>query len=276
MKPPNANEPGQKYTMPPSDGPPSTTEISPQENPQPLLFFNYHEFLLNEYTSCAQNGAEPASETGANQKTAIVINHFPNCHAPRDSGLYRSTRVVRIPRQFDVAKFADLVPQFSTFVPGDEPAAIRGDGDHVFVAAGEFDASVFGQTSATPLVPHWVSASELTDIVTRVNAYLNRTASPLQRLTWLDNALDFFSATLYSRLFTNNVRNTHMKRTIGELEKYVDSVNNMLAKRDPRLALVSPVKSAFLSLDFQIPNPEADMALRLRESDRESAMEAKG
>lgn len=254
----NVNDPNLKYGLN------NSSEVSPETANEPLSFFNYHEFLLNEYNICENKEltkeTERSTETPGNhlkiQDSAIVINHFPNPYVPRDSDEYKTTRIVRIPRQFDSGPNADFVPQFSIFTPGNEPAAIIAEDLPRFSAVGEFQGDFFGKTSATPLVPNWVSHTELKEIVTTINAMLKVALSPGQAETWLDNVLDFFTATLYSRLFTNNVRDTFYKRKIAEVESYVETVNKMLGKRNPRLRLISPVESAFLSLDFQIPKPE--------------------
>lgn len=243
----NANHPSIKYL------PKQESDVGSE--PQPLSFFNYHEYLVDKYQP-HNSGSPSQNQDNSPQKASIVVSHFPNPYALRDSELFRSTRVVRIPRRFDISEFLYLIPHFSEYAPGDEPAGIKGEGGIEFVASGEYDGTVFGATSATPLVPTWVSESELKSIVDTINKYLEEAVSPWQRATWLDNVLDFFSATLYSRFFTNNVRDTHMKRKLVELEKYVEEINStMLSKRNSVLALISPVKSGFLSLDFQIPRP---------------------
>lgn len=254
----NVNDPNLKYGLN------NSSDVSPETANELLFFFNYHEFLLNGYSPCgngevAKETEIPTETTGNHlqiQDSAIVVNHFPNPYASRDSEEYKTTRIVRIPRQFDAGPNADFVPQFSTFTPGNEPAAIKSEDMPKFSVAGEFQGELFGKTSATPLVPKWVGHAELNEIVTTINAMLKSALSPNQVETWLDNVLDFFSATLYSRVFTNNVRNTFYKRKIAEVEKYVENVNEMLGKRNGKLKMISPVESAFLSLDFQIPKPE--------------------
>ncbi|SGZ54905.1 CIC11C00000001727 [Sungouiella intermedia] len=251
------NDPSTKYSQPSS---------APEMEPLPLSYFNYHEYLVQRYAptkDSPDSQASPHSQqsdqnsslsTNVAPQTALVVNHFPNPYTPRHSDLYKKTRVVRIPRQYDSVEFLYMVPQYSTFVPGDEPAAIKGERNE-FVTCGKYDSSIFGATSATPLVPNWISEEEFVEIVKDVNSRLEEAWSPQQTLTWLDNVMDFLTATLYLRLFTTNVRDTFLKRKMEDLERYVGEVNQRLKQRNEKLALISPVKSAFLSLDFQIPTP---------------------
>lgn len=226
------NDPNTKYT----------TELL-------LAFFNYQEYLVTDYTPCELTLISLATKSKSDP--ALVVNHFPNPYVVVDSELWRSTRIVRVPRAFDTSPYLYMVPQFSVYTPGKEPAAISSDTD---VAVGEYDGSVYGTTSATPLVPSLLSLSELLDIVEKVNAFCMEAAYP-GKSSAIDNVLDFFSATLYSRVFSL-VRETHFKRSVQKLEKYVEQLNSgFLASRSPNLRLISPVKSAFLSLDFQIPRP---------------------
>lgn len=227
---------------------------------EPLSFFNYHEYLIDSYDSFNDNigtqehSGSKSSSLPSNQAVSIVINHFPNPYTTKDSALYHTTRIVRIPRTFDTHDKLYLVPQFSMYTPGKEPAAIENN-DYGSEAVGIYDGSVFGVTSATALVPVYLSAEELRDVVGTINK-LSLEATVPSFASTLENVLDFFSGTLYSRIFGGRSQGTYTKRKIAQLEEYVDRINrDFLQKRHGLLCVISPVKSAFLSLDFQIPKP---------------------
>lgn len=231
------------------------------QSPRQLLsFFNYHEYLTDYYVStndmksAHQDGSTMAAPDNTHHDVSLVINHFPNPYTTVHSALYHSTRIVRIPRSFVTHENLYIVPQFSTYVPGEEPAAITASGK-AFESIGMFDGTTFGVTSATPLVPMYLSSEELGEIIVNINK-LSAAASLPSSISTLENVLDLFTGTLYSRVFGGRENGTHAKRKIAELETYVETLNrDFLQKRHGLLCLISPVKSAFLSLDFQIPKP---------------------
>lgn len=53
----------------------------------------------------------------------VLMCHFPNSYYPSTSAHFKQTRIVRIPREFQ--KYGDIVPQFSTYYPGEEPGALK-------------------------------------------------------------------------------------------------------------------------------------------------------
>lgn len=233
-----------------------------QEIQEPLSFFNYHEYLTDSYTpfidtvssNHGHEGSKSSSTGPSHQEVSIVINHFPNPYTTRDSALYHTTRIVRIPRAFDTHDKLYMVPQFSTYTPGKEPAAIVNN-ESGSESVGLYDGTAFGVTSATALVPMYLSADELSEVVGTINKLSEEAAVP-NLTTTIENVLDFLSATLYSRIFGGRAKGSHVKRRIAKLEEYVEKINrDFLQKRHSLLCLVSPVKSAFLSLDFQIPKP---------------------
>lgn len=198
-----------------------------------LEFFNYHEFLAHDYEAPKRSGP-------------VVVNHFPNPHVPKELLLYSSTRVIRIPRIFDSNPLSYSVPQFSTYTPGAEPAAIVATGVYDFDPVGKLDDTVFGVTSVTPLVPSYLSSEELREIVNTVNEFLEKAFSA----SWAENIIDILSATLYSKLFP-----TQCQRVLKVLDEYLGDVNARLAKVHPDLRVFSPAECAFLTLDIQIPKP---------------------
>lgn len=245
--------------------------MNPKETAEELAFFNYHEFLVSNDTPVEQplppdadasshghssltlHDIQPARQTSNLQQThqplQLVVNHFPNPHTTKHSEVYQRTRIVRIPRVFDRVPLLDMVPQFSTYTPGKEPAALLGG---PFRAAGSVDGVFFGESSATALVPQYMSPEELHRIIEEINRLLAAATTPSWRIT-VDNVLEFVTGTLYSRLAGQY---THMKRGMREVEQYVAEVNETLQRTHPDLKLILPVRSGLLLLDFQIPAPK--------------------
>lgn len=180
-----------------------------------------------------------------------MVNHFPNVHVPTGSELYETTRIVRIPRTYHTTDYSYMVPQFSVYTPGEEPAAVLGE-----PTLGEFDGNVFGTTSKPPLVPLLLSAKELEEIVRTVNGMLEEAFSMDSKWTWMDNVLEFLSGTVYSRVWGRFFRELFTKRKMEEVDMYIEKVNGeFLGRRDGLLRVVPLGESGLMSLDVQIPKP---------------------
>lgn len=214
-------------------------------------FFNYHEFLVAPSNPGSTLVSQVSTQEKDHDTPSLVVNHFPNIYAPQDSELYKNTRIVRIPRAYEDKDYSYMIPQFSLYTPGEEPAAVYGE-----PTLGLYDGNVFGTTSKPPLVPLLVSALELEDIVKAVNAILADAFSLHSKWTWMDNIVEFLTGTLYSRIWGWLALEPYTKRELGKLDQYVEEVNGtFLAKRHPQLRLILVRESGFLSLDFQIPKP---------------------
>jgi hypothetical protein len=227
------NDPNTKYTQP------TTAPIEDAPSHQELLFFNYHEFLVSDYKSSRSSTTE----------TSLVINHFPNIYAAPYSAMYYTTRIVRIPRIYDTLNHPDLIPQFSLYVPGTEPAALT-ISDLNFDPTGIFDGNRFGTTSVTPLVPGLISSDQFMTIVSTVNKYLHDALDPYNLYNFLENVLEFLSAGTYSRTFNKFISVSYSKKKLQQLEEYVEEANNTILQHT-KCKLISPRKSGYLSVcDF--------------------------
>ncbi|CAG88072.2 DEHA2E12122p [Debaryomyces hansenii CBS767] len=209
---------------------------------EPLLFFNYHEFLTENYNvhpSCRHNS----------KARSIVVNHFPNNHVPIDSSMYSDTRIVRIPRIFNTIQLSDIIPQFSNYTPGTEPAAINDQQGFTFKPVGIYDNNSFGETSVTPLVPGYMTEEEFHTIIDNINKYLHEAFSPYNVWNLFDSILDLLSANFYNKIVNNFLVDTYSKRKLLELEMYIENDINlgMFASR-PGLKILSPRKSGYLSV----------------------------
>ncbi|CCH44930.1 Ras modification protein ERF4 [Wickerhamomyces ciferrii] len=131
--------------------------------PSKLLFFNYHEYMVKNYTSL---------ETGVSDiyDQALVITHFPSY----TSSEVEQKRIVRIPRVF--TEQGIIYPQFSTLLPGRESAAIKSqdlsdDEIEGFIPKGIYDGELFGVTSESPL-SNYFNEDEFKSIMDRINVNL--------------------------------------------------------------------------------------------------------
>lgn len=205
--------------------------------PSPLEFFNYHEFLVSDYI--------PVQLSVQNKGTSIDVCHFPNNYVPRYSKTFESTRIVRIPRVFDTVDLPDLIPQFSTYRPGNEPAAIS-NGDQAFVCTGKYEDNYFGVTSVTPLVPDLLSADELLETVTKINEFLQLAFNPYSLASLFDGILFAISGGLLDQLYR-----TYSKRKLLELEHFVEHEINDNLWKHKSIKMISPRRSAYLSVRIQ-------------------------
>lgn len=215
---------------------------------EPPLFFNYHEFSERYYADVHS----PSVPREHDLDYSICITHFPNVHTPEDSQLFHDTRIVRIPRRFD-----DCLdyPSFSTQLPGSEPAAIGcpADGDR-FVARGVYDdGQVFGYSSVSPL-SLYLSADEFQAITSRVNALLSRSYCRGTAYNILHLLADWV---IFSPFLAWLIKPVWRDPAL-ELENYVQEVNESELFRNKRIQIISPRRTGYLSLDFQIPRPTLD------------------
>lgn len=134
-----------------------------QELPEKLLFFNYHEYMVNTYTQLG---------FGVNDihDQALLITHFPNYSAPEGSDLDKQTRIVRIPRVFNAKGI--VYPEFSTNLPGTEDAAIQEQTESLdsahFVPKGIYEGQLFGTTSVSPLSAY-LDEAEFAELMAKIN-----------------------------------------------------------------------------------------------------------
>ncbi|OBA23988.1 hypothetical protein METBIDRAFT_10185 [Metschnikowia bicuspidata var. bicuspidata NRRL YB-4993] len=225
-----------------------------------LVFFNYHEYLVSEYRplNFAEGSPQQNLNSGEDQahqehRPALVVSHFPNVYAAYGGELYGRTRIVRVPRIYDLCEELYMVPQFSAYVPGHEPAALTSEAVTEFQVCGAYGGQKFGVTSLTPLVPQWLTKNEFRDIVQTINKLLHEAATPHGKHTWLENMVDFFSGALYSTFYSKYLVASNSELKMKALDAYVESVNISLRAKHPDLQVMSLLKSAMLSLDFQIP-----------------------
>ncbi|KAK6462946.1 hypothetical protein DFJ63DRAFT_312270 [Scheffersomyces coipomensis] len=207
-----------------------------------LLFFNHHEYLIDKYEPLTSSSGGPS----------LVINHFPNIHAAINSSTFASTRIVRIPRVYHTIESSDSVPQFSSYIPGREPASITLDTENEYIPFGRFDDNMFGQTSLTPLVPDLIGEDEYIEIITTINSYLLEAFNPYNLYNIIDSIFDFLTGGLLSMTMESLRWRSYSKRKLADLDKYIDQeINQKLFKNKDGLQLISPRSSGYLSVSIQ-------------------------
>lgn len=266
--PVNVNDPNSKYgigqersTVDTSAVKSNLNTVASSSSRDALSFFNYHEFLVNDYSlilgsrsSLLSSSTSPVdAQTTKHRTKAIVINHFPNNHVATSSATYKSTRVIRIPREFHSHELGYMIPQFSTYWPGQEPAALldQSQDPYEFQPVGEFDDhSLFGATSITPLEAGLITPQEFNTIITKINHLLLQAFNPFSLANLLENFLDLITGTFYSRIFSRYVLRNYSQRKLLELETYLDvDVNqNLFNASDRDIKFISPRRCGYLSV----------------------------
>lgn len=215
-----------------------TAEEDLEYQGEALSFFDYNEFLVDDY--------KPIQKPKDQESVSIVITHFPNNHVPISSRDYSTTRVVRIPRIYHTVFLSDIIPQFSLYYPGTEPAALGKDSD--FQAVGIYDSNIFGITSRPPEIQTELSESEYKKIITKVNEYLFRAFDPYGVWNCLESFLDLATANLYDRIIHGLFYSSFTARKLNELEKYLMDVNQDLVRRDSSIRFLSPKRTGYISV----------------------------
>ena len=228
-------------------------------NTHTLYFFNYHEYSETYYADLDT----PLKFKGHTEAESLVITHFPNIHAPINSVQFNETRIVRIPRRFDTSV---SYPCFSNVLPGSEPAAITNTVDGLqFVPRGLCrDGQVYGFSSVSPL-SRYLTNEEFKPIIDHINGILETMYTvPNNWTNYRDIILGFLTLGLWYLLFSSSSpsfirllgsRLGGDESRVNELEGYIESVNRSEKFRKNGIRIVSPRRSGFLSLDFEIPRP---------------------
>ncbi|CAK9439785.1 uncharacterized protein LODBEIA_P38850 [Lodderomyces beijingensis] len=208
-----------------------------QETPPDLVFFNYHEYLV--------------SQSGGSESPVVVVNHFPNHYKDQSSVSFKHTRVVRIPRCYDI-QCSDLIPQFSIFYPGQEPGAIKSEESNSVTAT--FDQHEFGVTSEILQLRQRISEQDLLKLVTTINFKLQLAFNPFSVWTLCENICNVLTGGLFLSLTNFCHLYTYSRRQVTKLEAFIRHQNEQFQKDGVDLVITSPRKTAYLSLDIQVSN----------------------
>ncbi|MCJ1304287.1 hypothetical protein MMC08_007099 [Hypocenomyce scalaris] len=143
----------------------------------------------------------------------------PNPHVPLNSPLYASTRIIRIRRDWMIA--GDLAPTFSNIYP--------------------------------EILEPWVSEQDFRTIIKRVNSGLIAALDPWGWRNWVDAVLGVATGWLWEDLGAAGV-----KRKLKGVEGFLEDWNRRTGEKEG-VRIVSLRRTAYLSLDFQIPDPQVGL-----------------
>ncbi|CCC69462.1 hypothetical protein NCAS_0C04720 [Naumovozyma castellii] len=210
------------------------------------LFFNYHEFTERFYADLDS----PNELKEHDEDHSISITHFPNVYVSRDSVRFADTRIVRVPRRFEARLDA---PQFSEILPGSEPAAYTANDEGMnFVPHGVFDGGqVFGYSSVSPL-SMYLSQEQFEGIIKPINEKLIK---GYKVYTWY-NIMDILFGILSMGIWSWLSKYIYPNRTLIDLEDYIKDVNESPLLQEHSIRIISPKRSGYMSLDFEIPRPK--------------------
>ncbi|KAI0425829.1 Golgin subfamily A member 7/ERF4 family-domain-containing protein [Xylaria sp. FL1042] len=155
---------------------------------------------------------------------------FPhlNPYVPVDSAEYNTTRIIRIRRDWLIA--GDLAPTFSNMYP-------------------------------EILDPAGISEREFRRVIEKLNGALIPIFNPYSWRNILDGVLGMLTAWLWEDFGLTNV-----KTKLNELEAWIDKWNAEMEKttgsEEGAVApkIISLRRTGYMSLDFQIPNPEVSIS----------------
>ncbi|KAI0440340.1 Golgin subfamily A member 7/ERF4 family-domain-containing protein [Xylaria telfairii] len=155
---------------------------------------------------------------------------FPhlNPYVPLNSTEYQTTRIIRVRRDWLIA--ADLAPTFSNMYP-------------------------------EILDPAGISEQEFRRVIEKLNGSLIPIFSPYSWRNILDGVLGVLTAWLWDDFGFTNV-----KTKLNELERWIDNWNAEMEKttgsEEGAIApkIISLRRTGYMTLDFQIPNPEVSIS----------------
>lgn len=223
---------------------------TPSNNDQ-LLFFNYHEYSVSSYQLLKTNHYGP-------QEHPLAFTHFPNPYVNASSEEYRTTRIVRVPRIYNAVP-NNRYPQFSSFLPGFEPAALvdpnlnlnnkefqlseqKAKNISLFNPTGNVYNQIYGFSSVSPLL-NYLNHQDFTEIVTEINSYL-KLAFNIGPKNLAENFVNFLTLWMFDECFTN-----HSKKALLDLEKYINNLNE--TKLEPlNIKVISPLVSGYISVSY--------------------------
>ncbi|KAI1312039.1 Golgin subfamily A member 7/ERF4 family-domain-containing protein [Xylaria venustula] len=155
---------------------------------------------------------------------------FPhlNPYVPVDSAEYNTTRIIRIRRDWLIA--GDLAPAFSNMYP-------------------------------EILDPAGISEREFRRVIEKLNGSLIPTFNPYNWRNVLDGVLGVLTAWLWEDIGLTNAK-TKLKELEMWIEKWNAEMEKTIGSEEGAVApkIISLRRTGYMSLDFQIPNPEVSVS----------------
>ncbi|KAK5774232.1 hypothetical protein RI543_004521 [Arxiozyma heterogenica] len=215
-----------------------------------ILFFNYHEFQETYYFEVDSLEEGPKEhDTGH----SIVITHFPNIYVSPDSTEWRKTRIVRIPRSYDQRV---TYPCFSEYLPGHEPAAIIVSDKNArdkFICQGKSprDGQWYGYGSISPLSIYFTQ-DKFQEIIKKINSLIEEDFQLGGWINIFDLVMEYFTFGLFN---FSKIINCQLRNQGTKVDQYITELNSTDEFIRHGIQIIPLARSAYLSLDFQIPSP---------------------
>ncbi|OBT99476.1 mitochondrial 5-aminolevulinate synthase [Pseudogymnoascus verrucosus] len=174
--------------------------------------------LTSTHTSI--HGSDRPITPGADDAWGPAHPCFPhlNPYVPADSVAYANTRIIRIPRDWMIA--GDLAPTFSATYP-----------------------ELLGEAG--------LGEAEFRRCVESINARLIEAFNPFGVRNLVDAVMG-----LCTGWFWDDAGLTYTKRCLAAVEKAIEGFNRELDMGSSQARFISLKKSAYMSLDVQIPTPQ--------------------
>lgn len=144
----------------------------------------------------------------------------PNPHCAPEGDEFRSTRVIRVRR--DWLQAGDLYPQYANLYP--------------------------------EILDPLVSDEDFRFLVSNINARLKETFDPYSTRATVDAVLGVLTGYMWETLGM-----TGAKKGMKALETFVDKWNAEKARKEQPVKLVQLRRTGFMALDFVVPDPHIDM-----------------
>ncbi|MCJ1295989.1 hypothetical protein MMC34_007554 [Xylographa carneopallida] len=207
-------------SLPPKDTPP------PSRGPNPLFTSHSPTHTHGAKPSTASN--DPEQDAGASHTPSLLWTDrhpcypHPNQHVPLTSPLYSTTRIIRIPRDWMLV--GDLAPTFSNTYP--------------------------------EILSPWVSEQDFRTLVQKLNDGLIKAVDPWSIRNWLDAFLGLATGWIWEDLGLTSAR-----KGIRQVEQMLEDWNVQRRKAgsdgdDELVRVIGLRKTAYMTLDFQIPDPK--------------------
>lgn len=171
-----------------------------------------------------ETGRTGASASSDNDDFAWGPSHpcfpHPNPHCAPDSEEHRTTRVIRVKRDFLAA--GDLYPQFANLYP--------------------------------EILDPLVTDTEFRFFISNLNTRLKAAFNPFAPRAWLDAVAGALTGYIWE-----DVGATGAKSEVKGLEKWIDAWNEERRARGQEGWVVTPRTTGFMTLDWVVPDPGVDV-----------------
>ncbi|MCJ1420340.1 hypothetical protein MMC32_006697 [Xylographa parallela] len=207
-------------SIPPKDTPPPSRGAHPPVTSHSLN--NTHETKPSTVSNDPERDAAGSPTPSLPWTDRHPCYPHPNQHVPLSSPLYTTTRIIRIPHDWMLV--GDLAPTFSNTYP--------------------------------EILSPWVSEQDFRTLVQTVNDGLIKAMDPYRVRNWLDAFLGVATGWLWEDFGMTSAR-----KGVRQVEQVLEDWNSQRQKAgsdggNELVRVVGLRKSAYMTLDFQIPDPK--------------------